>query len=1471
MNPQDLAYIIYTSGSTGKPKGVPIRHYSLVNLLASMAKAPGIKSEDAFLAVTTVAFDIATLELLLPLTVGARLVIARPETIRDSDRLIAQLESDDITLMQATPATWRMLLDAGWKGSPTLKVLCGGEALDLPLAQQLLPCGRELWNLYGPTETTIWSAAIHIDESLLKEGFVPIGGPIDNTEFHILDEQQQAVPIGIPGELHIGGAGLSKGYLNRAELTAERFVTGLTPTTTLYKTGDLVRRRANGTLEYMGRLDHQIKLRGFRIELGEIEAVLNDHPDVDQSLVMLRANGNREPQLVAYCKIWSDIDPINKPPALRQNIGSLLPTYMLPTAYVFLTDFPLTPNGKIDRKALPEPKINPPKTQASAPQTRTEQLLAKIWEDTLNIAAVNTTDNFFELGGHSLLAARVIARLQPAFGIAVPLRSLFEGPTLSAFATTIDTALSKSTFTPIQPIDRENPIPLSYAQQRQWVLAQLEPDSPFYNIPAALRLVGDFSLPLLQESLALLCQRHEGLRSTFKSVEGEATLEILPTATPNIAYIDDRDSELSPQQIEDKLIAVAREPFDLEQSPLMRVQLIRTAEKTHIVLLVLHHIIADAGSVELLMREIVYTYHQLAESEPVALPPLGIQYADYAAWQQSLNTSEQLNYWKEQLANVPPLLSLPTDYPRPATQTLKGDSYRFTLTVEQTTALQQLSQRHSATVFMTLMAAFQSLLHRYSKAEDLVVGTPVANRPQASLENVLGMFVNTLVLRGDFSQELTFTELLRQVRATAIAAYTHQDVPFEQVIDALNVPRNWSYAPLFQVMFVWQAAKSDVIAPPGNLTWSPVPLDSSATKVDITLSMAAEKTEAGERLSGKFEYRQDLFKAGTIESMADAFCTLLDAITTAPDTLVSRLPLVSEQQSQQLRQWNDTAREYPTGLCLHQLFEQQVARSPQAPALVTSTETLSYQQLNAQANQLAHQLHTLGIRAESRVGICLDRTADLIVAILAVLKAGGAYVPLDPNYPADRLTYILEDADVSVVITQSAYREITATAPHTIVLDSDVLDSESTLPTAPSTVPTIAQPNNLAYIIYTSGSTGKPKGVAIEHRSPVALVQWANEVYSSAQLSGVLAATSVCFDLSVFEIFVPLSRGESVILAENVLQLPTLPAAEKVTLINTVPTAIAELIRINGIPNSVSTINLAGEPISSSLVQQLYEIESVQKVFNLYGPSEDTTYSTYTLLSPEDTIVPIGRPIANTQTYVLDEQQNPVPVGMTGELYLAGQGVAREYWNQTALTSARFVAGLRLRSALGISKPRWLNGAEARTQPVTFYKTGDLVRHRPDGQLEFLGRMDSQVKIRGFRVELGEIESALLQHAKVIQTAVIDWSDDQNNRQLVAYVVLDKPADKASFGQALQTTSELFGEMRSHLKKSLPDYMLPAIFVPLESLPLLPNGKINRRALPAPIFKEALKVEEAVLTTIEQALVNVWQGLLNQPVGIYDN
>ncbi|MEO1299917.1 MAG: amino acid adenylation domain-containing protein, partial [Cyanobacteria bacterium J06636_16] len=948
----------------------------------------------------------------------------------------------------------------------------------------------------------------------------------------------------------------------------------------------------------------------------------------------------------------------------------------------------------------------------------------------------------------------------------------FEQPTLAQLAMVVD-GLKRGEpvgeLEAIVPVERSTPLPLSDAQQRQWVLAQLEPESPFYIIPMAVRVQGELALDWLQQSLEHVVARHEVLRTAFQDVEGKAQLEIYPQVDVSVPLMDfsDLDEVSQQERVREQIQREARTPFDLSQASLLRMQVMRLSATDHVILLSLHHIITDGWSMGILVRELAQIYDALQFKRSVELPPLPIQYVDYAVWQQRQieRQQQQLAYWQEQLQGVPPLLELPTDYPRPAVQSFEGATYEFRLSTEQTQALQALSQQQGVTLFMTLLATFQVLLYRYSGVEDLVMGTPIANRQRSELEGLIGLFVNTLVLRTDMSGNPRFEELLGRVRAMALDAYAHQSVPFEQVVDALEVPRSWSHSPLFQVMFVLQNASEAVTFEGGALdtalAWQPLPMASDTAKFDLTLSMRLD--DRG--LKGTLEYRTDLFTADTMHLMAGHLRQLLKVIPQQPTSRIAELPMLTKSEQKQLRQWNQTQADYPTHLCLHQLFEQQVEKTPDAIALIAANQQLSYRELNSRANQLAHYLQKHNVGPETLVGICMERTADMVVALLAILKAGGAYVPLDPAYPEERLAFILRDAQVALLLTSQA---LSIPVPEAIPSITVETLWNTRLAKFPTTNPTSGvSTDHLAYVIYTSGSTGKPKGVAIEHRSPVALSHWAQAVFTAEQLSGVLAGTSLCFDLSVFELFVPLSWGGTVILAENVLQLPLIAAANEVTLVNTVPSAATALLQIDGFPATVTTLNLAGEPLPPSLVQQLYQVPHIQHVFNLYGPSEDTTYSTYARMEPNTTLSPIGHPIANTQAHILDAHLQPVPVGVPGELYLSGAGVARGYLNRPELTAERFVAnpfyqgtGNREQRIEQRVNGEWVIG-NSTTQlptthyplptthyplPSTLYKTGDRVRHLPNGSLEYLGRLDNQVKVRGFRIELAEIESALLTH-----------------------------------------------------------------------------------------------------------------------------
>ncbi|WP_331001053.1 amino acid adenylation domain-containing protein, partial [Nostoc commune] len=1117
---------------------------------------------------------------------------------------------------------------------------------------------------------------------------------------------------------------------------------------------------------------------------------------------------------------------------IRSFVATKLPAYMIPAAIVVLEKLPLTPNGKVDRQALPNPDVNSVATTVTASYTPTQELLAGIWASVLGIESVEIDDNFFNLGGHSLLATRVVSQIRQVFNVELPLRHLFETPVLANLAEVIEQSQSLSVAPAILPINRTGNLPLSFAQQRFWILSQLEPDSPFYNIPLAVEIQGNIDLGILQRSFDEMVQQQEILRTTFQSVDGQPVLRIADFCQLNILAIDLQALTANKQQqeIKDLVLLLSQQPFNFDDGPLLRVQLLRLGDTHHVLLLTLHHIIADAWSMGLLVRDVVGLYH--AEKKKFT----DIQYVDFAYWQRQWLQGEvlegHLEYWRQQLADAPAMLELPTDYSRPAVQSFRGAVHRFGLSLGLTEALKQLSQRHHSTLFMTLLATFNVLLHRYTGSDDIVVGSAIANRNRGETESLIGCFANTLALRSDLSGYPTFEMLLQRVRATALGAYAHQDLPFEQLVEVLQPVRSLSHPPIFQVMLILQNLPLPEVDMAG-IQYQILDADSGTAKFDLTWIVS----ETLEGLSCKLEYNTDLFAASTIARLAGHLETLLEAVVANPQQPIAELPLLSIAEKQQLVEWNQTQREYPDGQCLHELFTNLVSQTPKHTAVIWGRESLTYQELNTKANQLAHYLQSLGVQPEVPVGICVNRSLDMIIGLLGILKAGGAYVPLDPSYPQERLGLIIQNAQIQVLISQQhQLPKLPSLDIPVICLDTDAeaISLENTANPSSSLTP-----DNLAYIIYTSGTTGIPKGVAISHRSPVTLIYWAKEVYSAAQLAGVLASTSICFDLSVFEIFVTLSCGGRVILADNALQLPELPAAGQVTLLNTVPSAARELLRLNAIPASVQTVNLAGEPLPKSLVEQLYQQSTINQVFNLYGPSEDTTYSTFTLI-PKDSnqALTIGHPIANTQVYILDKNLQPLPIGVPGEIYLGGAGIARAYWQQPDLTAERFVPNPFDNSKL--------------------YKTGDRARYLRDGNIEYLGRWDHQVKLRGFRIELGEIEAVLHQHPGVLQAVAIARQDTLDHARLVAYVV---PKSK------LQET-----DLRQFLAAKLPGYMVPSALVIVETLPLTANGKVDRRALPIPELRPVNTSFTVSRTPLEQQLVTIWSQVLGvESIGIHDN
>ncbi|MBV9792209.1 MAG: amino acid adenylation domain-containing protein, partial [Chloroflexi bacterium] len=1835
IDPEQLAYMIYTSGSTGQPKGVQISQRALVNFLTTMAAQPGLSDRDTLLAVTTLSFDIAALELWLPLITGGRVVLASRETAADSVRLQELLLSTHATIMQATPATWRMLLASDWPGQPDLRILCGGEALPRELADQLLSRCAELWNMYGPTETTVWSTV----ERVTAERSLSIGRPIGNTQVYVLDRRLQPVPIGVPGMLYIGGDGLARGYLNRPDLTAERFIPDPfgAPGARLYNTGDLVRWRADGRLEHLGRADYQVKVRGFRIELGEIETVLQQHPEVAETVVIVRddATPDEQPdqQIVAYVvprppeqraasqrsdgelqheqlaqwqMVWNDvytqetppdptfnisgwrssytgqpipelemrewvdqtvqrilelrprrvleigvgtgllmwriaphcqryvgtdfsgtavrllqeqlatqatdwsqvtlleraandwsgidadsfdlviinsvaqyfpgihylltvlqqaaqavrpggaifvgdvrslphlelfhtaiqsyqaaatlpiqqlrqqiqkhlhqeaemtIDPAffsaladeqprlndariylkrgrahneltrfrydailhvgpaapavalpwrdwqgesltlrslrrelvetqppllglthvpnsrlltdaqtqeliagldssatvgtlrdalaaatpagidpedlwalgqdtgysveitwadpatpeyfavvlrrepaaaidrwnapvvppsrietrrrtwsayaNNPlhgqsarklvPQLRAFVQEKLPAYMLPSAFVLLDALPLTANNKIDRRALPAPERERGVLAAEyvPPRTPTEEILASIWSAVLGVAQVGIHDDFFALGGHSLSATQFVARVRDVFHLELPLRALFEAPTIALLSSQIDAGYGRdkrSPAPPLAPMPRTENLPLSFAQQRLWFLDQLIPNSPFYNLPIAVRLTGWLDLALLEDSFNECMRRHESLRTTFAGypqgaapgVDGQPIQVIAPELSLPLPIVDLQALSETEQEAQVRQLSAeeARRPFDLTRGPLVRVTLLRLDPTEHVLLLTMHHIISDGWSLGVFVNELATLYGDRAADRDSALPELPVQYADFALWQRAWLSggvlATQIDYWKQQLADLP-VLDLPTDRPRPAIQSFRGAAQRFTLPAPLTQSLKTLSQREGVTLFMTLLAGFQTLLSRYSGQPDIAVGSPIANRTHAALEGLIGFFVNTLVLRTDLSGAASVHDALRRVRDVCLQAYAHQDVPFEMLVDELQPERDMSRNPLFQVMFVLQNTPLPAIELPG-LSLSQIPASSATAKFDLWLSM----TEGDEELFGTLEYNTDLFDDATIARLLGHFETLLQSFVAQPTQPLLDLPILTATEQQQQTAWNATEVAYDLDRCLHELIEAQARRTPDAVALVCPAidesdgpeQRLSYGELDRRANQLAQHLRGLGVRGcpqgEVPVGICVERSLELVIGLLAILKAGGYYVPLDPSYPRDRLGFLIENAQVPVLLTQRHLDERLPAERLSLDTQRVYLDGAWAFVDQPATPPATAlTPDNLAYMIYTSGSTGQPKGAMNSHRAIVNRLLWMQDAYQLCSDDRVLQKTPFSFDVSVWEFFWPLLTGATLVIArpdghKDPAYLVRLIAAQQITTLHFVPSMLQPLLDEPDVARcqSLRRVICSGEALPYALQERFFERLDAE-LHNLYGPTEAAVDVTWWHCQPDSgrQIVPIGHPIANTQLYVLDRQLNPVPIGVPGELYISGVQLARGYYNRPDLTAERFIADPLSEIPGG-----------------RLYRTGDLARFLPDGAIEYLGRIDHQVKLRGFRIELGEIEAVLSTHPAVREGVAAIRTDRPNDPRLIAYVV---PVP----GRPVTAT-----ELRRHLRQRLPEHMIP--------------------------------------------------------------
>ena len=1440
--PENLAYVIYTSGSTGTPRGVMVEHGALWRYLRWVSDGP--LEETAWVpALSHPTFDASLKQLLAPLARGGAVWLLPRALAAGPAALLAALRTREGAALNCVPALWATLLDAIEAGEPApqglVRVLLGGEALPPALLERtrtLLP-RVEVWNLYGPTETTANAAA----GPVAPGGPVPLGRPLPGTALHVLDRRGRPQPAGVPGELYVSGAGVARGYLGRPGQTAERFVPdpfSPEPGARTYRTGDRVRRTESGGIEFLGRVDFQVKVRGYRVEPGEVEAVLATHPAVREAVVVAHPAADGEVRLAAYAAVHDGAAA--DAGALREHLRARLPEYMVPAAVTVLDALPLGPTGKVDRRALPAPAYEACPVE-DGPRTPAEEVLAAIWADLLDVPRAGPADGFFSLGGHSLLAARLVWRIRDAFRVELPLRAVFEHPTLADLARAVARVRGEgaAALPPIRPADRGRPLPLSFAQQRLWFLDRLEPGSPLYNVPLALRLSGELDAEALARALGEVARRHEALRTTFHPADGDAVQVVDPAGGLPLG-VDDL-SDLPPAERDAETERRVREettaPFELARGPLCRARLLRRAADDHVLVVTLHHAVSDGWSVGVLLRELSALYGAFRRGEPSPLPEPPVQYADFAAWQREHVADEvlaaQLAWWRERLAGAPAVLALPADRPRPPVQRFRGAREPVLLPPELAERLRRLARGEGATLFMTLLAAFQALLSRHAGQTDVVVGTPIAGRTRPETEGLIGLFVNTLALRADLSGTPTFRELLAQVRETTLGAYANQDLPFERLVEELQPERSLGHAPLFQAMLVLQNAGEPR---PGldGLKVERLPLRSTQARFDLTCSLA--ETERG--IEGVLEYATDLFDAATAERMVERFRLLLAAAAADPDAPVADLPLLGEAERETLLGWAASPERYPAETALA-LLEAQAARTPEAAAVVHGGEALTYAELHARANRLAHHLRGLGIGVEDRVGVCLDRTPELVVALLGVLKAGAAYVPLDPAYPAERIDLVLGDAGARALVTTAAQAERISIPSSIEILRVDA-DAEAiaSRPSGPPRVP--VDPENLAHVIYTSGSTGRPKGVMIRHGSVAALLRWMHGRFPLAPGERVLGATSVSFDVSVAEIHSTLFRGAALVLVENALSLAEPGAMAGAVQASMVPGAAAELLRLGALPGSLRRLNLGGEALAPELARALYAA-GVQEVHDLYGPTEDTTYSTDVLVPRDAERAALGRSAGGKRAYVLDARLRPAPVGVPGEIWVAGCGLARGYLDRPGMTAERF-----------------LPDPLSREPGARMYRTGDRGRWLDGGSLEYLGRLDFQVKVRGFRIEPGEIEAALRRHPRVDGAAVMARGGGADTR-LVAYVTpagADRPVP---------------AELEAHLAQRLPAYMVPGAFVVMDAFPRTPNGKLDRRALPEPEEEEREEYTPPS-TPEEERLAAIWaEALGRERVGAHDN
>jgi amino acid adenylation domain-containing protein len=1428
--PDHLAYIMYTSGTTGNPKGVMVMHRNVVRLVKP-GRFAGLNGSEKILSTGAVSFDATTFEYWGALLRGGTLVLCSKEILLDDNRLGETIKAKGINTMWFTAGWLNQLVEKNinlFEGLAT--ILAGGDVLSplhIGMLRKQYPELRII-NGYGPTENTTFSLTHTIAE---VNGQIPVGTPIDNSTAYILDNAGRPQPIGIVGELWVGGAGLSRGYLNQPELTAEKFVAHpFIPGERLYKTGDLGRWRPDGTIAFAGRKDTQVKVRGYRIELAEIEQALLQHPDISSAAVIARANADGDKELVAYIVSAS----VQNNATLNAFLGERLPVYMQPAFYVQLDALPLNANGKIDRKQLPDPEGAGLATGVAyiSPRTPTEEKLVAIWQEILGHTTIGVKDDFFSLGGHSLKATRLASQIHKTFDVKVDLKDLFSKTILEEQADLIDTA-GKEHFESILPAPLQDSYPLSSSQRRLWVLSQFEEANMAYNMPAAYIFRGELNIHALDLAFTSLIERHESLRTVFREDDQSAVRQFICSAA-ELGFTIAKD-QLPPASDAEKDSAVNHwvqemfnTTFDLAKGPLIRAGLLEVGDREWVFAYTMHHIISDGWSMGLLINELMQGYNAYQSGEAPSMPPLRIQYKDYATWQQQELSGAALaahkEYWLTQFEGELPVLDLPTDYPRPVVKTYNGNAVGYHISPAVTQTLKALLQEQGGTLFMGLLAAVNSLLHRYSNQEDIIVGTPIAGRPHSDLHDQIGFYINTLALRTRFSGDSSFRDLLAHVKALTLGAYDHQVFPFDELVNSLSLQMDTSRSALFDVMVILQ--NNELHEKGADITIDGLEIggfgggESLVSKFDLMFSFV-DAADGG--IDMVLEYNTDLYSDSRAVTICTHFERLLQGLVQAPDKAIGALDYLSEEERIKIvDEFNNNASAYDPALTMTSYLDAQLLRTPDAVALSVEERTLTYQQLHTQANQLAHYLRQeYDIKPGDLVSVLLPREEWLVIALLGVLKSGGAYVPVDPAYPQERIDYLLSDSKSRLLI------------------DADWITTfRSVQMNYPDSAPVVKhQPDDLAYIIYTSGSTGQPKGVMIEHRNVSAFLHWCLQEFDPGSFEVVFGVTSVCFDISIFELFYTLSVGKRLRLLDNALAIPTWLAVEKRVLLNTVPSVVGNLIREQQDFSAVTIMNLAGEAIPDQYTEWLDTDR--MKVLNLYGPSEDTTYSTYFQLQKGQPIR-VGKPIANSQAYILNSHDQVQPIGVIGEIVLSGDGISRGYLHRPELTAAKyeshpFIPGKRI------------------------YRTGDLGRWMPDGNIDCIGRKDAQIKLRGYRIELGEIENCLLQHESVDEAAVMVRTNASGEKDLVAYVT---------------GSDSTVAALRQYLSNRLPAFMVPGYFVALEALPLTPNGKIDRKRLPDPSGATMASGIAYVPPTnpIEEKLIGIWQQVLGAAtIGIKDN